>query len=105
MLNLNGTLTVIDEVQSGTSKSTGRPWVSQAVVIIHKDFEGTEHTLAMKAINQECVDALKELKIGDEVNFSVGIAATAREWKDPDGFVQIFRGNDMFMHHVEKTTF
>lgn len=105
MLNLKGTLTVIDTVQSGTSKSTGRPWVSQAVVIMHKDFEGTEHTLAMKAINQEVIDQLKELKVGDEVNFSVGIAATAREWKDPDGFVQVFRGNDMFMHHVERTTF
>lgn len=105
MLNLKGIISVIDPVQSGTSRNTGKPWISQGVVIIHKDFEGTEHTLAMKAINQECVDALKELKIGDEVNFSVGIAATAREWKDPDGFVQIFRGNDMFMHHVELTTF
>lgn len=105
MLNLKGTLTVIDSVQSGTSKSTGRAWVSQFVVIMHKDFEGTEHTLAMKAINQEVIDNLKELKVGDEVNFSVGIAATAREWKDPDGFVQTFRGNEMFMHHVEKTTF
>ena len=105
MLNLKGTLSVIDSVQSGTSRSTGRPWISQWVVIMHKDFEGTEHILAMKAITQEVVDQLKELKVGDEVNFSVGIAATAREWKDPDGFVQTFRGNEMFMHFVEKTTF
>ena len=104
MLNLNGTLTVIDAVQSGTSKSTGRPWINQGVVIMHKDFEGTEHTLAMKAISQETVDALKQLSIGDEVNFSVGIAATAREWKDADGFVHTLRGNDMYMHHIEKKT-
>lgn len=102
MLNLNGTLTVIDEVESGKSKSTGRPWISQAVVIMHKDFEGTEHTLAMKAISQETVDALKQLSVGDEVNFSVGIMATARDWKDPDGFVHTLRGNDMYMHHIEK---
>lgn len=104
MLNLKGTLRVIDSVQSGTSRSTGRPWISQWVVIMHKDFEGTEHTLAMKAISQETVDALKQLSIGDEVNFSVGIAATAREWKDADGFVHTLRGNDMYMHHIEKKT-
>ena len=104
MLNLNGTLTVIDEVQSGISKSSGRPWIIQGVVIMHKDFEGTEHTLAMKAISQETVDAIKQLSVGDEVNFSVGIMATARDWKDPDGFSHIIRGNDMYVHHIEKKT-
>ena len=42
MLNLKGILTVKDEVQSGTSRSTGKPWQSQWVVISHKDFEGID---------------------------------------------------------------
>lgn len=105
MLNLKGTLSVIDSVQSGTSRSTGRPWISQWVVIMHKDFEGTEHTLAMKAISEKVVKELETVSLGDEVNISVGIAATARQWTDPDGYVQTFRGNEMFLHHVEKTTF
>lgn len=105
MLNLKGTITVMDAVQSGTSKSTGKPWVSQSVVIMHKDFEGTEHTLAMKAIKADVVEQLKQVALGDEVNFSVGISANARSWTDPDGFTQTFRGNDMFLHHIEKTTF
>ena len=105
MLNLKGILTVIDSVQSGTSKSTGKPWQSQWVVVSHKDFEGIDHTIAMKATKSEVVESLKSLNIGDEVNFSVGMAATARQWTDPDGIVQTFRGNDVYLHHIEKTTF
>jgi len=105
MLNLKGIISVIDKVQSGTSKSTGKPWVSQWVVLTHKDFEGTEHTLAMKAIKPDCVDELKAISLGDEVNVSVGISATARQWTDPDGCVQTFRGNEMFLHHIEKAAF
>lgn len=105
MLNLKGIITVKDGVQSGTSRSTGKPWQSQWVVVSHKDFEGTEHTLAMKAISEKAVKELEAVSLGDEVNISVGIAATARQWTDPDGYVQTFRGNEMFLHHVEKTTF
>lgn len=105
MLNLKGILTVKDGVRSGTSRSTGKPWVSQWVVISHKDFEGTEHTLAMRAIANETVKELEGVSIGDEVNISVGVSASARQWTDPEGNVQTLRGNDMFLHHVEKTTF
>ena len=105
MLNLKGIVTVIDAVQSGTSKSTGKPWQSQWVVVSHKDFEGIDHTIAMKATKGEVIDEIKALSIGDEVNFSVGFAATARQWTDPDGIVQTFRGNDVYLHLIEKTTF
>ena len=105
MLNLKGILTVKDEVQSGTSRSTGKPWQSQWVVISHKDFEGIDHTFAMKAIKDEVIKQIDPLQIGDEVEFAIGVSATARQWQDPDGAIQTFRGNDIYLHSIQKTTF
>lgn len=105
MLNLKGILTVKDGVRSGTSKSTGKPWQSQWVVISHKDFEGTDNTFAMRAIKEEVIKKIEPLQIGDEVQFAIGFSATARQWTDPDGVVQTLRGNDIYLHSIEKTTF
>ena len=105
MLNLKGILTVKDGVRSGTSKSTGKPWQSQWLVISHKDFEGIDHTFAMRAIKGEVISQIEPLQIGDEVEFAIGVSATARQWTDPDGVVQTLRGNDIYLHSIQKTTF
>lgn len=105
MLNLKGILTVKDGVRSGTSKSTGKPWQSQWVVISHKDFNGIDHTLATRAIKEEVIKQIEPLQIGDEVEIAIGVTATARQWTDPDGAVQTLRGNDIYLHSIQKTTF
>lgn len=105
MLNLKGILTVKDEVRSGTSRSTGKPWQSQWVVISHKDFEGIDHTFAIRAVKGEVISQIAPLQIGDEVEFAIGVSATARQWTGPDGAIQTLRGNDIYLHSIQKATF
>ena len=71
-----GTISVLGEVQSGTSQ-TGNPWYRQTIVVDVAGYNGSYRKVAVQA-SGNVVGDLETAKVGDKVEISYQV--TAREW-------------------------
>ena len=71
-----GTISVLGEVQSGTSQQ-GNPWYRQTIVVDVAGYNGSYRKLALQA-SGNVVGDLETAKVGDKVEISYQV--TAREW-------------------------
>ena len=71
-----GTISMLGEVQSGTSRN-GNPWYRQTVVVDVAGYNGSYRKIALQASGREVAD-LETAKIGDRVE--VAYQVSAREY-------------------------
>lgn len=71
-----GTISVLGEVQSGTSQ-TGNPWYRQTIVVDVAGYNGSYRKVALQA-SGNVVGDLEGAAVGDKVEVSYQV--TAREW-------------------------
>ena len=92
-LKLNGKIKEILNVQTGTSKASGKEWKKLTFAIANNDgYEGKEVLHAFELFGEEKVDNfLQYNKVGKDVEVSYN--QESKRWESPKGEIRYFTTN------------
>lgn len=93
-MEIKGKITIIDATESGTSNTTGRPWVSKNAVVEVEDGDRTPEHLALRFTGEEDVQKLLGCKVGDTIRCICRFYTSANPWTNREGKTVMIRRNE-----------
>lgn len=100
-MQVTAKICLLDDTQSGISKSTGNPWVAKSMVIEVECEDGHRDTLAVRTMNADVVKVLEGCLKGDIIDVELGFASRVRIYTRRDGTEGTDRSTDVYVRKVK----